>query len=339
MRIPIATRFLDRAEFENWNALVAASPQGSIYSNTTYLDALCAATGDSFRVLAASRGDELLGGVALYERGSGGTRRVAPRLLLYYNGLVLRDEPSKYPSQRTARLIEATSELEPALVGAGYDGITLKSRSSFSDARVFMTRGWNVRPAYSYVVPLDDLALAWERIEQNLRRLIKRCTAEGLRLSDDDDFDRFYEMHEVTSSRKGTDLYLPREPFRHYVETLRAAGLCRLYHARLTNGRSVAAQLVLLGPNPVSHTVSAATDPDFLSMGATAFLRWKVFEALAELGSKGNDLTDAALNPVSHFKSQLGGELKQCLVLERRRLPRPWRERVRTAMASLRGAP
>jgi hypothetical protein len=44
-------------------------------------------------------------------------------------------------------------------------------------------------------------------------------------------------------------------------------------------------------------------------MGASAFLRWHSCLALARSGYVGNDLTDAALNPVTRFKSQLGGEL------------------------------
>ena len=35
------------------------------------------------------------------------------------------------------------------------------------------------------------------------------------------------------------------------------------------------------------------------------------------MGYVANDLTDAALNPVAHFKSQLGGDLELCLILEK----------------------
>jgi hypothetical protein len=46
-------------------------------------------------------------------------------------------------------------------------------------------------------------------------------------------------------------------------------------------------------------------------------LRWRVFEDLARLGHVANDLTDASLGPVAHFKSQLGGTLETSLVLSR----------------------
>ena len=73
-----------------------------------------------------------------------------------------------------------------------------------------------------------------------------------------------------------------------------------------------------LGPHPVSHTVGAGTDPAHRQLGASAFLRWRVFERLAALGYAGNDLTDAALNPVTHFKSQPGGDLVMNPVVETR---------------------
>ena len=78
----------------------------------------------------------------------------------------------------------------------------------------------------------------------------------------------------------------------------------------------VASQLVLVSGHPLSHTVSAAADPAHLNLGVSAFLRWHAFERLAALGSRMNDLTDAALNPVSKFKAQLGGDLVLCHVLE-----------------------
>jgi hypothetical protein len=63
-------------------------------------------------------------------------------------------------------------------------------------------------------------------------------------------------------------------------------------------------------------------DPAHARLGASAFLRWRGFETLAGLGYRANDLTDAALNPVTHFKSQLGGNLELALVLNAPPSPR-----------------
>ena len=118
----------------------------------------------------------------------------------------------------------------------------------------------------------------------------------------------------ATLNRRDVAAYLPKEPFSRWYTSLRGQNIARLYHARMPDGRIAATQLVLAGAHPVSHTISAAADPALQSTGANPFLRWHAFEALAKEGYTGNDLTDASLNPVTHFKAQLGGDLTLTLV-------------------------
>lgn len=324
MSAPLVVRELPETGFTAWDQLVGASPHGSPYSTSAYLDALCSAAGGSFRILAAERGGEMLGGIGLYERASAGGRHVSPRLLLYYLSPVLANHESKYPSQRTARQVELLGGIADALQDRGYGLVTLKCRHTLDDVRPFLARGWSASPSYSYVLDLTNLEAAWGRVEQNLRRLVKRCTEQGISMTEDDDFTSFNRLHELTLGRKHAAVYLPAAPFRAWFDRLRSAGLCRLYHARLPDGQVIASQLVLTGAHPLSHTVSAAADPAHLKLGVNAFLRWRAAEALAAAGYAANDLTDAALNPVTHFKSQLGGELVCCQVLQSPRSLR-WR--------------
>jgi hypothetical protein len=317
MKAGIAVRPLTEKDYDGWNDLAAKSPEGSIYATPEYLATLCEATGGRFRILGAFQGDELVGGVPLYEEAGRWGTVVSTRLLLYYCGPVLRSYETKYPSQRVARQLKILEALSEALDALSYARLRLRTRSPLTDMRAFQARGWRAWPTYSYVVPIADPAAQRERIEQNLRRLIDRCGRQGLVCTDDDDFDSFFAVHLQLHERKGAPLYLPRSAFERYFRRLRAAGLCRLFHARLPEGLSVASQLTLLGKHPVTHTVCAGAHADYLNLGANAFLRWKSFEALAALGYLGNDLTDAALNPVTHFKSQLGGDLHTNFVIER----------------------
>jgi GNAT acetyltransferase-like protein len=317
MKPGLVVRALGEPEYEAWSDLVARSAEGSVYATPEYLAALCEATGGSFRILGAFRGEELVGGVPLYEEASRWGTQVSTRLLLYYCGPVLRSYETKYPSQRTSRQLELLEALVEALERLPYARVRLRTRSPLADVRAFQAAGWRVSPTYTYVVPIADLPAQRERVEQNLRRLIDRCGRQGILFTDDDDFDSFFALHLQLHERKGAPLYLPRPAFERYFRRLKAAGLCRLFHARLPEGLSIASQLTLLGRHPVVHTVSAGAHADYLNLGASAYLRWKAFETLAGLGHKANDLTDAALNPVTHFKSQLGGDLETCFVLER----------------------
>ncbi len=311
---------LGQSRFEAWTQLVRESPHGSVYSLPAYLDALSAVTGGSYVVLGAYRGEELAGGIAAFVRSSPAGAFVAPRLLLFYNGFVLRDYRTKYPSDRSSRQVEIVGALAEALEQRGYGRLEVRSRSTLADVRPLLERGWNVTPSYTYSVPLTDLPAQWDRVEQNLRRLVERARTSGLTVTVNEDFDSFFRLHEGTAVRKGAPLYLEAAAFRRYYEALREQDLCRLYHARMPDGRVAASQLVLTG-HPVTHTVSAAADPELQASGANPFLRWSAFEDLAALGHEANDLTDATLGPVAHFKSQLGSTLELCLVATRPMTP------------------
>jgi hypothetical protein len=331
----IHARFLPEPEYDSWSKLVATSPEGSIYNTAEYLDVLSSVTDARFRVLVAENGEGIAGGVALYERKRPWGSFVSPRLLLYYNGLVLSPQRSKYPSERTARQIETLSVLEESLRNAGYGRMIFRNRSPFRDVRPFLARGWSAWTSYTYVVPIQDPSAAWGRVEQNLRRLVQRCIRDGMSVVDSDDFDSFFRMHRATNDRKRIGLYLSEAAFRTYFKRLKTANLCRLYQALSSDGRPIAAEIVLLGPHCTSHTVCAATEPEFLRTGVTALLRWKAFEELSKLGFSSNDLTDAALNPVTHFKSQLGGDLEPCFNL---RAPEAVGFRVERSIAATRSA-
>jgi hypothetical protein len=336
-RPEITASTLTEPEYAEWNAFVASAPTGSLYARTEYLDALSTATGGRFRVLGVRQGNQLLGGVGLYEENTRFGPIVSPRLLLYYNGPVLRQHESKYPSEQTSRGLKTLAALEAQIRSVGFGHVILKPRSPLSDVRPFLAGGWSGSHGYTYVVPIENLEQTRSRIEQNLRRLIDRCGRNEFSFTIDDDFDSFFALHTRTMERVDFHVYLSSPVFRRFYETLARQGLARVYHTRLPDGRSVASQLVLLG-HAVTHTVAAGADPAHIKSGVTAFLRWKVFEHLSAEGYQANDLTDASLNPVTHFKSQLGGNLEPWIELSSPMSPRfQWGQRATMLARSARG--
>ncbi len=310
MSRPTEVRTLRSEEYEEWNRLVAESPSGSVYATPEYLAALCRSTGGGFEIRAVLQDDQIVGGVGLYHEPAEGRTVVSPRLLLYYNGPVLQRFPSRSPGEVLKREVATLAALEEDLREGGFGRVSLKSRSPVADVRPFLEQGWSAAPVYTLVVPLQDRDALWKRLDRNARRLVRRAEREGLTFSEDDDFESFFRMHRQIHKRKGAPLYLTERPFRAYFEALRASSMVRLYHARLPDGRSVSAQMVLADGHPVTHTVSAASDDDHSRTGASPFLRWKVCEELGREGYAFNDLTGAAPGPVTRFKTQLGGDLE-----------------------------
>lgn len=302
-------RLLEERDYDLWSQFVATSSSGSIYALPAYLDILCSVTNARFSIIGVFRGTELVGGMPLYTVRTRAGLVTSDHQLLNYHSPVIRDYTTRFPSERVARQLAVLSKLEEHLRTMGGIHLAMYFRHTLADVRPFVANRWKVLPDYSYIVDIGDLTFAWGRVEQNLRRLIDRAGENGLIHTDDDDFDSFYRLNVEICRRKRLQLELPEASFRVFVERLKAQDLCRLYHARLSDGTPTATQLVLTGPHSVSHTVCAAADIRYLSLGSTPFLRWKSFTALSALGYVANDLTGAPLNDVTRFKRQLGGDL------------------------------
>lgn len=310
MQNDLSVRRLSESDYKHWESFVAGCPSGSIFALPSYLDILCQATRGHFEIAGVFDGGELVGGTALYfERnrlGLAATRRA----LLSYHGPVIRDYATGNPATRGARQAAILLALRHYLAAVPCDEMFLSVRHPIRDVRPFIAAGWLVRPDYTFLVDLTNLAETWHHIDQNQRRLIHRAEERGLVCSEDDDYDSFFRLHLAVHQRKKSPLYLPEAAYKQFLTRLQEQNLCRLYHARLPNGQAVAGQLVLTGPHSVSHTVCAGSAAEYLATGATPFLRWKAFECLAGLGYRANDLTGAPYpHSVSHFKSELGGEL------------------------------
>jgi hypothetical protein len=323
----LTARYLDPSEYEKWDRFVDTTQLGCIYNQTFFLDPLCQAFGTQFRILAVFKGDQMVGGIALhYNPGKYGDM-VHLRPLLYYNGLVIDNFESKYPSITSSRQTEVVNAILDELEGGRYAAAEISSTHSFEDYRPFLNRGWRLWPRYTYVVPIADLSKQWESVEQNLRRLISRCEREGMTLEISDDAELFYAMNKNTYLRKGVEPYLGRDEFIQLHKSLRECNACQIYFALTPDGQRAAAQVVLFSKHPLTHTWMAGSDPQFLQSGASAFLRWKVFEDLNRRGYQYNDLTDAMIDRVARFKSQFGGRLEPSFVIYKDISPRLHREK------------
>jgi len=310
-------RYLDEGEFERWDRFVDESDQGSIYSKSYFLRALCNAACTQFRILTVWKGQEIFGGVGLHFKKSRYGYDVHRRGLLYYNGLVLKNFETKYPSKLIDKHNEVIGVMLEELENRMYAVVQLSNRHTLRDTRMFTWNGWGVWPQYTYEVPIYDLDKLWDKAEQNVRRLITRCDREGMKLWIDDDFAAFYALHKVTYERKGLSPHFPLERFKALYEALKAKDCCQIFFAVSLEGKPLAAQIVLFTDHPVTHTWVAGADPDYLRTGASAFLRWKVFEELNKRGFAYNDLTDAMEERVAKFKSQFGGNLVFCPIVHR----------------------
>lgn len=302
-------KYLTVDEYDQWDQFVDRSPEGGIYSTSYYLQALCAAAGTQFSILTLWKGTEIVAGIGLHYQESCFGRIVKPRGLLYYNGFVLRPCKTRYPSKATSQRMHLMEPLLYELESDLYAEVTLSHRSPLTDMRLFCWHTWLVYPQYTYIVPIEDMDALWQRTDQNLRRLVNRCNKQGLRYGMVDDFKSFYRLHKETYARRNLEPYFSFERFSNLYQTLLQHNCVQMYAVWMPDGEIAAMQIVLSSGHNVSHTWSAATDSRFLRAGASALLRWKVFEDQQARGFTHNDLTDAMQPDVARFKGQLGADL------------------------------
>jgi hypothetical protein len=310
---------LGEEDYDAWDDFVSGQERtGSIYSTARYLDILCRAAGGSFSVVAVRNGELFLGGIGLYRRHVDGRDVISTRMLLTFNGMVLRDDLLAFEGDGSTRT-KCLDALHDFLSRQPGKAITLHCRDGCQDFRPFLERGWQATPTYTIVIPTSDSSKLWSRFDKNARRLVRRAENAGCTVEPDNDFNSFYHAHEEVHRRKGSPLYLPKESFRRYFDDLVAAHLGVIFTARTSGRAPAAAQLVLLGKHSCSHTVCAGSYEAHLSTGASYLLRWRAFVELGDRGYAMNDLTNASLGPVTKFKEQLGGNLKMDMRLGLRR--------------------
>jgi hypothetical protein len=136
----ISTRYLEPSEYELWDRFVDTTRLGSIYNQSFFLHALCQAIGTQFRILAAFKNNEMVGGMGLHYNSSRYGDMIHIRPLLYYNGLVISDFDSKYPSITSSRQTEVINAILDELESGKYAFAEFSSTHPLDDLRPFLAR-------------------------------------------------------------------------------------------------------------------------------------------------------------------------------------------------------
>ena len=199
----LEVNLLGEERYDAWDDFVAGQVcTGSIYSTARYLDILCRTAGGTFSVAAIEDGGAFIAGMGLYRQRIHGHEVLSRRMLLHYNGIVLRDDllALEVPPSRSLTALDAFCGFLGRQKTAA---VILNCRDGRQDFRPFLDRGWQVKPSYTIVVPTADTSELWRRFDSNVRRLVRRAEAAGCTVEPDNDFNAFYRAHEEVHRRKG----------------------------------------------------------------------------------------------------------------------------------------
>jgi hypothetical protein len=308
----LEVRELESGQLEKWDRFVERSPQGTIFSESLWLE-LC---GYPFRVLACYKGEEIVGGVAVFEDESrNNTMETVP--LTPFQGFLFRNNSFMKPPLREKLEKKVSFALIEALERR-HRNITLCHHYNFEDVRPFYFHTYGrdsqyiVTVRYTSVVDLTDMNRAWSKMEDNTHCEIHKGEKRGNSVEESDDFEIFDGIHRRTFERQGIERGIPSELLARMYAKLKNEDRCQLFLARNFDGSPTSACLAIWDDKRAYHWL-AASDPDHRNDGSASLTLWAVFRRMGERFPE-IDLVGCNSPKRAAFKAGFGAILKHYFV-------------------------
>ena len=254
---------------------------------------------------------ELVSGVALTQTMRGDPR---PLPIMSYTAPVYRPSPSTHRSvidRHSARTIGAVLEPVGVTIGA-----RLRARAGYADIRDLLASGWTARANFTYEVHLDSMTAAWDAMDDDRRRLVRRAERHGYdvsvidRVSDHDAalHDTLMRLYLEQAATYGNSDDPDRAMWRRFVDDLLAAGHGRIYLATTADGEPVAFQFAVVWGDQAANLLTGSMR-SHADAGANTLLRWRASNMLHSEGVARLDLNGAPSGSAGRFKASLGAVL------------------------------
>jgi hypothetical protein len=257
---------------------------------------------------------ELVGGLVLQRRRG---QRPAPEPVVAFNGPVIQRSSSTFRSTRdrhnavvTGLLLDHISQVAPSAL--------VRLSTEIADIRELMTRGWQVRPTFTYIWRIADLAEAWMAMDRNRRRLVRRAESQGYiveslpSLGDDPlALSRILvelQMRQLTTYGDA----IPADAVRWHrlIDPLLRNGSARLFVTMSPSSEIVAFQLSSVWAGQGGNMLTGS-DPRHAEQGANSLLRWRAAELLNCDGVTTLDLNGARPGDAGRFKASFGARIAE----------------------------
>jgi hypothetical protein len=163
-----------------WRRVVSSSPYATPFHHPDVVTSVAVAMGRETKGWGAWLEGELVGGIFVLHSPSA---RLTPVSAGAYNGPLLRDFPTKFRSSNDRYSSEVVTALCEA-IRSEHSPIELRMVPGTADVRALVAAGWQLRPSFTYLVDIADLGQAWEAIDTNRKRLIRRAQRLGYGISE-----------------------------------------------------------------------------------------------------------------------------------------------------------
>lgn len=303
------------SDWDTWDHLVECSPEGSVFSHSTWLASLCRCTGSVLKGVGYFNGTNLIGGVAFSEVRLGPIKKATVPILTPYGGFLTIPSPDGSRESAVESMLHKTSDALMEFLTKHYHHVFLVHTPSLRDTRPFDWDGWTVKNRYTYFVELDSPEKIWERFERRTRNAIRKAEHGDFSFAIEENFPEFWELCKKTYDKQ--DLAVPASGSliqKHY-STMLENDLIFTGAVKTEKGKWVAAVLFIRNGDDLCAWLSGA-EPGLEDQGIMSFLYWKVMESFFDKYNR-FDFLGANIPSQARFKRGFGGRLVSYPLAER----------------------
>lgn len=295
-----------------WDDFISKSPQGNIFSTSSWIETVSTATGAVPVCLGVFENGKISAGVNFLDIRKGFLKKATTPVLTPYGGLIFSPAAGKRESESNFFNMECSEKLINYL-SSHYNYVYLVNTPFMNDIRSFSWAGFTEKVRYSYIIDIDNAEKVWDIMERRVRTVIRNASS-SLEIGGALSAGHFRELYESIYKNQGVKP--PVNP--SVVEKIIAKAGEREYFDMITakeNGKVVSAMILLSYGDKIYSWLSGSL-PEKNSTGAFSLLFWHAVEKYQAQG-KTLDMVGANIPSIAFYKKGFGGVLTPYYAVEK----------------------
>jgi len=275
----LQVRELDSDEFRAWDALVAGSPQGTVFHTSDWLTKNAILLNQTLVLLGCYEDEELIGGCPLFLSNLYNLLKIASSKVTStpYGGMMIANIESTKRREMELHTNKVTTTIREYIAQQRYDYVNLVNSPELQDIRPFTQNGWDSKVYYTYVLPIgEDM---FDQISKNARRSIRKAQKLGMYATQYFDIEMYWDLTIDTFKKQNSLPPFSKEHLVSMLNLIRDRGLGEMWVARTSSGEIAAAEVILRDTKNV-HRWSAASSEEHLNSGVVSLLLWEIFDSM-----------------------------------------------------------
>ena len=304
---------------KEWDDFVDASPQGTLFNTTTFLNAL----DRKATLLGCYKGDELKGGISVFEDNSDCISR--PDLVIYNSFMLKKDDNQQAKGNQFAERFRIISSLVQNLTSR-YKSIEFQTHSSFEDLRPLLWHNYGTDKAKFLCNPRFTSVLSFSESDKNAkdflqsdlyaasgksrRQEIRYALKKGVTIEKKVDLELLSKLYIDTFARQSLDVDGNElNNILNVCKCLHSKGLLSMYIAK--NSQQEIGSIAVFGVDVKrAYYLYGANSHITREDNTGSLILFNAFFDLIKKGVQEVDLEGVNSPSRGHFKMSFGGQLK-----------------------------